>query len=47
MERVGDDGEDGECVDEADRNQRVCVVHLHTNVSYRYKYMYNKNYKHN
>ena len=28
MERVGDDGEDGEGVDEADHDQGVCVVHL-------------------
>ena len=31
MERVGDDGEDGEGVDEADHSQGVCVVHLQTN----------------
>ena len=31
MERVGDDCEDGEGVDEADHNQGVCVVHLQTN----------------
>jgi len=28
VERVGDDCEDGEGVDEADHNQGVCVVHL-------------------
>ena len=33
MERVGDDGEDGEGVDEADHNQRVCVVHLQINTN--------------
>ena len=42
MERVGDDGKDGEGVDEADHYQGVGVVHLQPNTN-KMKMKINKN----